>query len=98
MISTNDSQKRSDRLVARITPGDKSLLMRAAALEGSTLASFVVSHVRDAAEEVVRKHERITLNEEESKRFIEALLNPPAKPTPRFTKALRLYRETVTEL
>lgn len=54
MVRTNDSQRRSDRLVDRITSGDKSLLMRAAAIEGSTLASFVVSHVRDAAEEVVR--------------------------------------------
>lgn len=41
--------------------------------------------------------DRIVLNEEESKRFVEALLNPPAEPTARFVKALAEYRANVTE-
>ena len=46
MPPSTANPRRSDRLVARITPEDKSLLMRAATLEGWTLASFVVSHIR----------------------------------------------------
>jgi uncharacterized protein (DUF1778 family) len=88
---------RSDRLVARITPDDKALLERAATLEGASLASFVVSHVRTAAAEVIRKHETIQLNQAESERFLKALVQPPAKPTARMARALELYRETVTE-
>jgi uncharacterized protein (DUF1778 family) len=48
-----------DRLVARITAEDKSLLTRAAASEGSSHASFVVSHILDAAQEVIRRHDSI---------------------------------------
>lgn len=97
MATLQNDPRRSDRLVARITPEDKSLLTRAAALEGSSLASFVVSHIRDAAQEVIRRHDSIQLNESESRRFVEALLAPPAKPAKRTVDALKLYRETVTE-
>ncbi|MCU0749061.1 MAG: DUF1778 domain-containing protein, partial [Akkermansiaceae bacterium] len=63
MATLQNDSRRSDRLVARITPEDKSLLNRAAALEGSSVASFVVSHLRDAAQEVIRRHDSIQLNE-----------------------------------
>lgn len=89
--------KRSNRLVARITPDDKALLERAATLEGSSLASFVVSHIRTAAAEIIRQHETIQLNQAESERFLKALTAPPAKPTARMARALELYRQTVTE-
>lgn len=88
---------RSNRLVARISPDDKMLLERAAILEGSSLASFVVSHVRTAAAEVIRQHESIRLNQAESERFLKALTAPPAKPTARMARALELYKQTVTE-
>jgi uncharacterized protein (DUF1778 family) len=88
---------RSNRLVARISPDDKALLERAAILEGSSLASFVVSHVRTAAAEVIRQHETIQLNQAESERFLKALTAPPAKPTARMARALELYKQTVTE-
>jgi uncharacterized protein (DUF1778 family) len=97
MATLQNDPRRTDRLVARITPEDKSLLSRAAALEGSSVASFVVSHLRDAAQEVIRRHDSIQLNEAESRRFVEALLAPPTKPTARFAKALKLHQETVTE-
>ena len=89
--------KRSNRLVARITPDDKALLERAATLEGSSLASFVLSHVRTAAAEIIRQHETIQLNQTESERFLKALVAPPTKPTARMASALELYRQTVTE-
>ncbi len=97
MSSLVTKSRRSDRLVARISPEDNSLLMRAATLEGSTLASFVVSHVREAARNVVKAHERIVLSDEESRRFVETLMAPPAPPTARFLKALKHYRENVRE-
>jgi uncharacterized protein (DUF1778 family) len=94
----DNNLRRSDRLVARITPEEKSLLARAAALEGASVASFVVSHVRDAAQEVIRRHNSIQLSESESKRFMEALLTTPKKQTMRFARAKKLYQETVSEL
>ena len=97
MSDVRDKPKRSDRLVARITPDDKALLERAALLQGGSVASFVVFHVRQAAQEVIRQHETIRLNESESKRFLQALLAPPGKAPARFVEAMALYRATVTE-
>lgn len=97
MASLQNDVCHSVRNVARITPEDKSLLTRAAALEGISLASFVVSHILDAAQEVIRRHDSIQLNEAESRRFVDALLASFAKPTERFAKALKLHQETVTE-
>ncbi|MEY4483972.1 MAG: hypothetical protein RL693_1424 [Verrucomicrobiota bacterium] len=91
------SSRRSDRLVARVTPEDKALLERASGLEGCSVAVFVLSHVRAAAEEVVRRHDTIRLNQSESKRFVNALLATPKPAAKRMRQALALHRKTVTE-
>lgn len=90
-------QRRSDRLVARVTPEDKALLERAAELEGCSVAVFVVSHVRAAAEEVVQRHHVVRLNQAESQRFVKALTAPLKQPTKRMRDALALHRASVTE-
>lgn len=89
--------RKTNRLVARLTPEDKALLERAASLEGRSVAAFVVSHVRSAAEKVLQAHETIQLTAAESRRFVEALLAPPRPPTKRMKAALALSCETVTE-
>src|SRR5580658_7291237 len=90
-------ERKSDRLVARVTPEDKALFERAAVLEGCSVGAFVVLKVRAAAEKVVQVHETIRLNQQESRRFIKALLAPPRPATKRFKEALKMYRDTVTE-
>jgi uncharacterized protein (DUF1778 family) len=96
-MATATKSRKSDRLVARLTPHDKALLERAAGLEGCSVAAFVVSHVRAAAEKVVQDNEVIRLTAKESRRFVEALLAPPRRPTKRMQNALALYRATVSE-
>ncbi len=39
--------------------------------------------------------ERIVLDAEESRRFVEALLAPPRPPTPRMLAAMRAYKASV---
>lgn len=89
--------RRSNRLVARVTSEDKALLERAAGLEGCSVAVFVLSHVRAAAQEVVQRHDTVKLNQEESKRFVNALLGPAKAPNKRVRAALKLHGSTVTE-
>lgn len=89
--------RRTDRLVARLTPADKALLEQAANLEGTSVASFVVSHTRAAAEKLIFEHQVIRLDMKESRRFVEALLAPPRPATKRMKQALADYRKTVTE-
>jgi len=45
----------------------------------------------------VQGRETIRLNQEESRRFIKALLAPPHPPTKRFKAALKTYRKSVIE-
>jgi uncharacterized protein (DUF1778 family) len=90
-------ERKSNRLVARVTPEDKALFERAAVLEGCSVGAFIVANVRTAAEKVVHQYETIRLNREESHRFVKALLAPPARATRRFKEALKIHRETVTE-
>lgn len=97
IMPTTATSRRSDRLVARVTPEDKALLERAAGLEGCSVAVFVLSHVRAAAEDVVQRHDTIRLNQAESRRFVSALLAPVRQPNKRVRVALALHGKTVTE-
>jgi uncharacterized protein (DUF1778 family) len=96
-MASATAERKSGRLVARVTPEDKALLKRAALLEGRSLGRFVVSHSRAAAEKVLRDGATIRLNAQESRRFVQALLAPPRPATRRFKEALALYRKTVIE-
>ena len=89
--------RRSSRLVARVTSEDKALLERAAGIEGCSVAMFVVSRVREAAEKVVQRHQTVRLNQAESQRFVRALLAPARPATKRMREALALHRKTVSE-
>lgn len=88
---------KTKRLVARVNPGDKKLFERAAAIEGRSVATFVISHALQAAEAVLRDQEIIRLNAEQSRRFVQALLAPPRVPTHGMKRAVARYRKTVVE-
>jgi uncharacterized protein (DUF1778 family) len=72
------SPSKHQRLEARITPEQKELLQRAAALEGTSLTDFVVRSAQRAAEQSIRDHAVLALTAHESQLFVEALLIPPA--------------------
>lgn len=87
---------KSGRLVARVSGVDKAIIVKAAALAGQSVGSFVVSQARKAALETVESHDRVVLNAEQSRRFVEALLAKPAAPTARMREAMKLSRAKVT--
>ena len=81
--------------MARVTRADKRIFQEAAALEGRSMATFVVAHARQAAEEIIARRKIIRLDAQDSRRFVEALLSPPRPPTARLKRALKLYSQTV---
>ena len=83
---------RAERLEARITPGQKRLLQRAADLEGRSLTDFVVSSAQAAAKNVIEEHQVLRLSARDSERFVNALLNPP-KPNENLLRAARRYKQ-----
>jgi uncharacterized protein (DUF1778 family) len=93
--STQRRGRKVARLGARITPEQKALFERAAALIGRSLTDFVVSSAQEIAARTIREHEVMTLSARDSKALVDALLNPPA-PGPRLRAAARRYKGAST--
>ena len=76
----------NERLSLRIAAEDKSILMRAAALEHTRLTDFVISTVVSAARKVIEQHERLELTERDSQHVLKLLEEPPP-PNAKLTAA-----------
>ena len=95
MASTASKQThvrlRAQRLETRVTVEQKSLIERAAALQGRTVTDFVLTSVQDAARRAIEEHQQLELSVRDSKTFVEALLKP--KPVnDRLRQTVRRYR------
>ncbi|MEO0460995.1 MAG: DUF1778 domain-containing protein [Myxococcota bacterium] len=71
---------KSERIEVRVTPHQHSLLVQAAELRGQTMSEFIFMHASVAAREIVERDRVIQLSARDSKRFSEALRNPPSTP------------------
>ena len=67
----------NDRISLRIASEEKSLLIRAAALQHTNLTEFVIRHVISAAQKVIDENERLELTERDSLYVLDLLDNPP---------------------
>ena len=82
---------RGERLETRVTADQKSLIERAAALQGRTVTDFVLTSVQEAARRAIEEHQRLDLSVRDSEAFVEALLTP--KPVnDRLRDTVRRYR------
>lgn len=79
MVATA-SAVRDDRIELRASREEKRILAAAAAYERLDLTTFVLRTALPAAEEVLARHERITLSVRDSARVLDLLEHPP-KPT-----------------
>jgi uncharacterized protein (DUF1778 family) len=93
-MSSTKTQDR--RLSLRLSAQQKELYARAAGVEGMTLTQFVTSHLDRAAKAAIKDHGAIQLNAEESRRLVEALLNPPA-PSPEMARVAQDYKNRVRD-
>lgn len=64
------------RLKARVSPDVRSLLKRAAEIEGRSLSDFVITAARKAAEKTVVQAD-IIMSYDDQLRFELALIDPP---------------------
>jgi uncharacterized protein (DUF1778 family) len=83
------------RLEARVPKQQKMLFERAAELKGQTLTDFLIDSLYAAAVKTVQEQSFIRLTIEEQKKFVAALMNPPA-PNAALKQAARRYRK-ITE-
>jgi len=85
------SISRNDRIELRASREEKRLLSAAAAYQRLDLTTFVMRTALPVAEEVVARHERITLSARDSVRVLALLENPP-KPSSALRAAVKQLR------
>src|ERR1700745_2647143 len=89
---SNRGRTRAERLEARVTTEQKSLIERAAALQGRTVTDFVLTSVQDAARRAIEEHNQLALSVRDSEAFVNALLKPQPV-NDRLRDTVRRYRE-----
>ncbi len=67
----------NDRMSLRVAAEEKSLLVRAAALQRTNLTEFVIRTAVSNAREVIEQSERLDLTERDSLQVLDLLENPP---------------------
>jgi len=87
---TSMAAPQQSRIEARVSPRQKRLFERAAAIEGVTLTDFAISSMQRAATSVLQEHTRIELSERNQRTFVEALRNPP-EPNEALRAAAKAY-------
>jgi uncharacterized protein (DUF1778 family) len=83
------------RLEARIPSDLKKMLERAVAITGHpTLTSFMIDTLQTSARKIIEEHKRAKLTEDESTKFVDALL-APAAPNAALRAAFGRYQREV---
>jgi uncharacterized protein (DUF1778 family) len=85
----------TERLEARVPQPLKSLIDRAAALEGRSLTDYVIATLERHAVKVVREHEILQLSTIDSEAFARAMITPP-KPNRALKGILSRHAKSVT--
>ena len=86
------SPVRDDRIELRTSREEKRILAAAAAYERLDLTTFVMRTALPAAEEILARHERITLSARDSVRVLQLLERPPKPTAALVATATRLRR------
>ena len=84
----------SERLDIKLSPQDKALFHRAAALEGVSMAAFLRSAAKERALQALERERRITLSEQDFNEFTAAIQQAFA-PNKVLNDALKESREKV---
>ncbi|WP_387692482.1 DUF1778 domain-containing protein [Photorhabdus sp. RM71S] len=68
----------NNRMSLRIASEEKSLLMRAAAIQHTNLTEFVIRNVVSTTRKIIDENEQLELTEKDSLYVLDLLDNPPA--------------------
>lgn len=83
------------RFDARLDEDQKTLIQRAADLEGRTMTDFVLHSAKIAAEHTIQDRAMLILSARDTEAFVNAILNPP-EPGHVLRAAARAYKNAVT--
>ena len=96
MVNPTPITEKAERVHCRVTPENKAILKKAAALTGQDLTSFITAATVERAIEVIEKYERIVLSKKDAQIFLEAIENPP-EPSESLVAAAAKYSHKQNE-
>jgi uncharacterized protein (DUF1778 family) len=88
------SKAKAYRFDARLNEDQKTLIQRAADLEGRTMTDFVLHSAEKAAERTIEERAMLILSAHETEAFVDAILHP-AEPGSVLRAAARQYKHSV---
>ena len=94
LLAAQKPLPKGERLELRVSSEQKRMIERAAEVRGTSMTDLIVVSVLDAAAKAIKEHDILVLNDEASRTFARALLNPPA-PRAKAKAAWRRYRKNV---
>jgi uncharacterized protein (DUF1778 family) len=83
---------KSSRIEMRVTPKQKRLFERAAAVSGLSLTDFAVNSLQATAKSMLDSERRTVVAPEYAAAFVKAMLNPP-EPNEKLREAAKRYFE-----
>jgi uncharacterized protein (DUF1778 family) len=94
-VSQSPPKPVTERLEARVPRPIKSLIDRAAALEGLSITDYVIATLERDAAKVVHEHEILHLTTADSQSFAKSMISPP-KPGSALKSAFARHAKAVT--
>src|ERR1700723_3126459 len=88
------SKSKAYRFDARLNEDQKTLIQRAADIEGRTMTDFVLHSAETAAERTIEERAMLISSARETETFVDAILHP-ARPGPVLRAAARHYKNTI---
>ncbi len=85
-----------ERFDIRLPSSTKTMLAKAAEINGSTLTALVLGAAMDKAREILQAHQLFTLNAQDWQAFMDTLENPP-EPNESLRKAWIDYHDAGLE-
>lgn len=85
-------EPREERIEIRVPAQVKADFVRAVKMESRSISDVLIEYMRRATDEILARHQRIELANEDWQTFTEALENPP-EPGPVLRRAAERYRE-----
>jgi uncharacterized protein (DUF1778 family) len=90
----NAETVKQERMHIRLDALSKQKLERAAIYAHKSLSEFVLGQALTAADEVIREHETLTLNQADWEVFLDVLEHPP-QPSARLKQAFAEHKKHV---
>jgi uncharacterized protein (DUF1778 family) len=89
----NPLPAKTARIEARVSIEAKALIQKAVDIEGGTLTDFISKSAQIAAQNVIESHQTLKLGIEDSRAFVDAIINQK-EPNDALKTAVKRYKET----